>query len=165
MDTILIQLFNKTCAISFTQGWVCGTLPPRTIDVVLTILNRDISWLNLRFAFYFLYSHIVWVSSISLTILLSKILCRFPLCSSFLCLYYVSARTLLSNLPRRSRSSASSSFGSLYSSNTGSIIMSLWLALMEVNLLALWSATSLSYVLNPSTLTYLFLGHNNPILY
>jgi hypothetical protein len=24
MDVTLIQLFHKTCALSFTQGWVCG---------------------------------------------------------------------------------------------------------------------------------------------
>ena len=24
MDSLLIRLFNKTCALSFTQGWVCG---------------------------------------------------------------------------------------------------------------------------------------------
>ncbi|KAF8860892.1 hypothetical protein BDZ45DRAFT_292291 [Acephala macrosclerotiorum] len=25
MDSLLIRLFNKTCALSFTQGWVCGS--------------------------------------------------------------------------------------------------------------------------------------------
>src|SRR5579859_6745249 len=24
MDTTLVQIFSKTCAISFTEGWVCG---------------------------------------------------------------------------------------------------------------------------------------------
>lgn len=27
MDTTFIQLFHKSCAISFTKGWVCGTPP------------------------------------------------------------------------------------------------------------------------------------------
>ena len=25
MDSLLIRLFHKTCALSFTEGWTCGT--------------------------------------------------------------------------------------------------------------------------------------------
>ena len=26
MDTLLIQLFHKTCGVSFTEGWICGKI-------------------------------------------------------------------------------------------------------------------------------------------
>ena len=25
MDSLIIRLFHKTCALSFTEGWICGT--------------------------------------------------------------------------------------------------------------------------------------------
>jgi hypothetical protein len=25
MDSLIIRLFHKTCALSFTEGWTCGT--------------------------------------------------------------------------------------------------------------------------------------------
>lgn len=28
MDSLLIRLFHKTCAVSFTEGWICGNGPP-----------------------------------------------------------------------------------------------------------------------------------------
>ena len=57
MDSLLIRLFHKTCALSFTQGWVCGMVasPPRN-GALLTgsgySLRGRRRWLALRFIYF-----------------------------------------------------------------------------------------------------------------
>ena len=42
MDTTLIQLFGKTCAVSFTEGWICGTVSCQ-MDLLLISLETTVS--------------------------------------------------------------------------------------------------------------------------
>jgi hypothetical protein len=52
MDTILIQLFQKSCALSFTDGWVCGKVPSLYTDKVSSLPQASES----PFDYYILFS-------------------------------------------------------------------------------------------------------------
>jgi len=60
MDTTLIQLFGKTCAVSFSQGWICG-IP--SFQRRMSNIGRNYSQFTIRITFHHIHFVVIWIPS------------------------------------------------------------------------------------------------------